>query len=459
VEVQSERLATSLGDPAFLLRAQFVGSRNTKTNGPTEYGDITPMWTQLRGYRTIPLLAVAIGGALACSASPNPNAGFQTRDSAGVEIVENGARVASRQLGAILVEQQGRRIETPDLATVRAALLLEDGRIVLTDNAASRLVFLGPDSGMVRSVGRRGDGPGEFRGFRGLWRCVNDTLAVRSGLAGVQLFDSDGRFVRMNAAPRLRGGAVGVTFDCSFIVMPDAQAAAQKGLMAGDSMVLAWYDLRRDTVVGAVTVPTPAREVIDYLGERMAVPIPFAPRPVFTLHGDQLLVGLGKSAEVRVFDSQARLTRILRWTAEPAPLSRSDRDHYEQLRLQLDERIGAGMTDRTPAIRKFSLPAMKPVYSAMRVDDDGRLWVRKYPDAWEGFERVHGPNLARQDPEWWIFAPSGRLLGSVTSPRNLRIMDMRGGMLLGLRSDSLNVPHLYVFPLMLERLILAADTL
>ena len=76
------------------------------------------------------------------------------------------------------------------------------GNLVVLDVLDNRVVVIGPDGGLVRAVGRKGEGPGEFRHIRALavWR--DGRIAVPDVRhAAIQVFGPGGeleRFVRMD---------------------------------------------------------------------------------------------------------------------------------------------------------------------------------------------------------------------------------------------------------------------
>lgn len=382
---------------------------------------------------------------LNCAGASDGSNGFVRRDSGGVEIVESGESASALQLGAILDEGLGVGLATPELARIVSAHLLADGRTVLTDDPSHRLVFIDPDGESYTTVGRSGDGPEEFRSFRGMWRCATDTLVVRSGIADVRILASDGTFANAPSGHRIRGTGYGVSTDCSRLVQlhwDDPDRLAER-----DSATFVWYDFRRDSVTNVARVPLQPRQVALVRGvERMPVPVPFSERPVAAVGGDLLYIGLGGAAEVRAYDLEGRLVRIYRWAAEGEELTAADRDRYETMRGQIDGIVGENASIDITPLSAFDLPTHKPVYTRLLVDDAGYLWVRKYPRNWEDFERI-SPALSEAESTWWIFAPSGRLLGTATTPRNFQIMDVRNGSVLGIRADSFNVPRPHVYPL------------
>jgi hypothetical protein len=213
-----------------------------------------------------------------------------------------------------------------------------------------------------------------------------------------------------------------------------------------DSSTLAWYRPARDSIVAVIKLAKQARQVVPYLGERFPVPVPFADEPLVAVAQDRMYVGRTGRPEIRVYDRTGSLERIVRWPARGAPVTAKDRDDYEKARLGLDARLGKGYTAQTPALGGFRLPDTKPIYSQVLVDDRGQLWVRKVPENWEGLPRSSSPSL-NQQPEWWVFTAQGQLVGTVTMPPDVVVKEIRNGVVVGLRMDENNVPHMYLAPI------------
>ncbi|HJR36471.1 MAG TPA: hypothetical protein VJ817_16055, partial [Gemmatimonadales bacterium] len=104
-----------------------------------------------------------------------------TRDSLGIPIVENRAPAEVRApwiLDTSSVVDIGSQSADPsqEFSGFVIPVLLSDGRIVVANSGSSELRFFGPDGVWVKSVGRRGGGPGEFEDLGWLDAGAGDTL-------------------------------------------------------------------------------------------------------------------------------------------------------------------------------------------------------------------------------------------------------------------------------------------
>jgi len=371
-------------------------------------------------------------GVLACGGEGEFSVGFERTDSAGVEIVHNmGVASSAFQLDS------GRVLPGPPLARVQAGRLLNGGQAVYSDGARNRLIFAHPDSSGWRSVGGPGEGPGEFRGIRAIWRCGGDTLVVRSGLSGAQLFTIEGQYARSIVDPRIRGGGLGVSSDCGRFALMSPMSASEQNLMA-DSLTYGWYDPAAGSLAASIRIPIARRQVISFYGEEVPAAVPFENDAILAVADSLMYSGSASIPAIRTFDPAGLLIRIARWQAHPQALTDDDRSRYERMRMELDTLQGPGASDRVPRLDAFELPKVKPLMSRLISGGGGDLWIQKYPSYWEGFESSH--TAASDEVEWWVMDSSGKILGSVAAAPQTRILDVRSGSVLTVRPDRMGVP-------------------
>ena len=76
---------------------------------------------------------------------------------------------------------------------IRSVDFDENGNLHILDSQADRVVVVGPDGDFVRTVGKPGEGPGEFSSLRDLVVHRNGSYAVLT-FGSIHLFDADGEF-------------------------------------------------------------------------------------------------------------------------------------------------------------------------------------------------------------------------------------------------------------------------
>ena len=379
----------------------------------------------------------AAAAAIACS-NDGVRSTTTVRDSAGVEIVENGATGAWTPAAAWTVA------DTPSLsiggddsdsttifARVRRVTRLGDGRIVVANAGTSQLRFYDSTGRFLTAVGRPGKGPGEFNWLGPALRTDGDSLILWDPNNGrLSVFDSSGQLVR--AVP-LRSGQ-GVSFPDPFGRASDGaligrvgERTSSVGAIRGSAFFVSYGPdlVPIDTIA---TRPSDER-FVQPCGQGMCgYDPPFSRSTVMAFARDRLYVGSGDRYEIAVIGMDGREIRSIRALVANRTVTRADaarqRDEFlalarnEERRQEL-ERVYSVMT----------MPETMPAYNDLRVDRVGNLWVEDYRATDE------------EVPQWTVFDSTGHLLGAVDTPRSLRIDDIGDDYLLGVFRDSLDVEH------------------
>ena len=146
--------------------------------------------------------------------------------------------------------------------------------------------------------------------------------------------------------------------------------------------------------------------------------VPFMPEPRWAM-GTGLFVGTGASFEVAVYRHDVGLTRIIRGPA-------IERDLRDAVVQRYGEELLADAVDDNERrqIEQFlaNVPFARqsPAFGDIRVDALGYLWAERY--------RLSG----EAQPEWFVFDTNGRWLGTVRTPRSLRVFEIGEHYILGL---------------------------
>lgn len=173
--------------------------------------------SRLRSSRAVVVLAAA-GFLAACgertSSDDAPDGTDGTppavavRDSAGIEIVESTAPIWAGGTPWSVGAEPEVSIGVVDgpaeyqLSAVSSAVRLPDGRILVAEGGSGELRYYGADGEHLRSVGREGEGPGEFSSVAGL-ALVGDIFFVYDrDLARFSLLDLDVERVRIYGLER-----------------------------------------------------------------------------------------------------------------------------------------------------------------------------------------------------------------------------------------------------------------
>lgn len=398
-------------------------------------------------------LAAAFLAALACSGDEPSGDAIVMRDSAGIAIVENDLlRLdASCSLGptptlSIGEEEAGETFgEEYVLGNVAGATRLSDGTIVLANRGTHQLRYYGPDGRYVRSAGREGEGPGEFREPFYLHALPGDTVYAGDFRPfRFLVFDREGQWSRfVEPQPRMINtpASMNVLDDGRLVLAvedPDDRSSTER------------FPMRRLTVQlhakdGALT-DTVAR--LDYGRYGMVVEgSNFYIFPFFesfgrvVARGDRIVIGHGSTREliVRRASGGTPIERIVHWTGVSQEITDAD---VATERARERARFSRGTRPPSPAILESVAGEGRPVadrfpaFTRIGLGRDGRIWMREYQ-----------PPTDSSVWRWTAFSDEGRFECRVQTPRFADILEFGADYLLVLDEDSLGVERVKQFAL------------
>jgi hypothetical protein len=342
--------------------------------------------------RRPPALLLALAATTACAGdSATPSA--VTRDSAGIVIVEN----TTRQLDADRawrvdpepVVQIG-MIDGPAeylLASVSGAVRLADGRIAIGDAGAGSIRVYDARGRHLRSFGRPGQGPGEFRSLS-LHAMPGDTLLILDVTnRRLSVLDATTGFVRfMPLPPDVPALDVhGVLGDGTILAWQLRPPEPKPATIAWDSLVLLRVRLADAAAEPIARLPSRQRDAAPGL-ERVSVVAPAG-------HG--FWFGTAGTFEIGYHDLAGRLTRIARL--------------------------------------EHTAPPDTPSYVGALADPAGNAWIWSFGENWS--------------PDWFVFSPAGELLAKVTMPAGFQPWEIGDDYVLARHWDEYQVEYVRLYRL------------
>ena len=348
-------------------------------------------------------------------------AGVIRRDSAGIEIVENHA--PERLPGHFWTIDSEPEIviggqEDPSGAVgdsghlvwqVYGLARLNDGRVAVLSAGNRQLAMFTPSGELVRTIGRAGDGPGEFTRPDYLQYLPPDTLAVWDTWFGpVAYFDLEGNLLKQRSLDlaliieRTGGNAESPRHplpDGSFVIRatggdPNFRRPAPGSVYRGSPTDF----LRVDSSYATHHMGAWPLWEMWYPGPGIDAP-PFPYYYVLDSHvaggGDPLVIYVseGDRNEIHQFAPDGTLLRIIRRTTDPVPLT----DRSRQAWLQ-----SAGEGEDPRILEMMPVRESYPPVGALVVDTEGYLWVREWSSSESGMP-----------DQWSVFGREGRWLGII----------------------------------------------
>jgi len=315
---------------------------------------------------------------------------------------------------------------------VRSVVADAEGNVYVADGQAREIRVFGADGAHLRTLGREGAGPGEFRNLVGLaW--LGDALAAKDpGNGRIQLLSPAGEDAGTRPATSATGSAgifhprrVG---DAEFWV-PDFVVGGGGGLQSV---------FVRHTAEGAVdTVPALERPEnappggVLCRGEGFITSFRFASASqlVFGFAPDRgRLASWTDAYRFALLDATGDTVRTVSWLRDPVPI---DDDAWEE---ETAEFRGFQQARRTADCDPASphRPSHHATLRHLSTDDAGRLWVESYTP--EGYV-------------WDVFDGDGRWLAEVRLPERQEVVPpyIRDGVLYQVETDDFDVQYVTAY--------------
>jgi len=384
-----------------------------------------------------------LAGLAACTQESAPVTAA-VRDSAGIRIVEHPAEL---ELATWTLEAQpeatiGDRAEddvTHQFTQIRGAVRLSDGRLVVGDWDSREARYFDAAGNHLRTVGGRGEGPGELRNLYNIDRVRGDTLVVGGWPIGSRYwFDENGDFVRNQALGPWFPGMLGRTLVDGSLVLDTYEFGSYGNTLENWAANGTEADLRPEGIVELVSADGPRTDTIGTikgetwhkvgeLRQDFAMhALPYTTKGLVAWSREHLFIGHTETPEVRTFDTQGSLSMILRWVPDDVSVTRADRSAFAEGVVD-----GVRNPNRLPFLRRWlseiSYPDNKPSFAAMISSEDSTLWIR--PSVRSDADEVR----------WTIYGPDGRAVANIDTPSDLEVLDVDATHLVAKRTDEFDV--------------------
>ena len=381
-----------------------------------------------------------------------------TRDSAGIEIIENPRPAHGSRLGWVAPEPSlsigTREGDAPYLLfRVRDAMRLPDGRFVVADQGSNELRVFDASGIHAATWSREGEGPGEFTQLAGIAPWPSDSLlAWNARPPGFTVFDLHGNAGRTFALPRADRVTLAAPLGFGGII-------AYRGRFGTASVSvnaeLSEYEIRNGEGDHSATLGVfPGRQYYSasMLGTETTMLLPFSPSIAAASWGGLVVVAPNHGYEIRAFGSDGTLRRIVRRDHTPIHPTPAYREAFfrEFLRERgFSPEVASSEEEALEQVRQtmgeIPLPETLPAFATVLTDAIDHLWVREFRILDGEFE-IPGQETAA-GPVWTVFDPNGHVLGFVETPPGLHIYEIGADYILGHETDEDGIEYVRLWPL------------
>jgi len=392
---------------------------------------------------------LTILSAVGCTEGPEARTwGGTVLDSAGVRMVHNpetGLWCAGDEWTFTEELKIGEDVGDPSYEFGRIAGIQvgREGSIFVLDQMASEIRVFDRDGRHARTFGKRGEGPGELSSAAaGLFLMADGSLVVPDlGNSRISWMAPDGGFIRSVAASYATGFPVRWDSDERGSVLVQRRAMGfneDPALNAGDPLV------RIDPAGGEeMLVLLPKARTVWMEGATPRFKY-FETEPTWDLgSGGVLLTAMTQEYRIEVRDGTGALRSVITRPWVPRAVSSADRNRFEMLLREALGRmdLSPGAIDRQ--IRNLSFGETFPAFNRLMAGPDGTILAQQVEELGEMETLDLSEEMSRRlgSSRWDVFDPEGRFLGPVELPPRFTPMVWETQAVYGRWLDDLDRAH------------------
>jgi len=325
-------------------------------------------------------------------------------------------------------------------AALVGAIRLPDGRIVVGDRGDYSLRVFDGSGKLVKSLGRKGAGPGEMNYLARFWKCGDQIVTYDIGNGNrVTIFGPDlalRRSFQFGAAGQ--GGGSPYTSACN----PSGQFIhhgweTRKDFKNGAfrANVPFWTSGLDSNVHAIGTIAGSERwGQFNDQGNGGTRPMPLGKQPVIAIGPDRIYTGTADTYTITMYDLSGKVIGTFSKPTAQLAVTKADID----LAIE-DEAAGKDDVGRERVRKSYEaieLPKTIPAYKAMLVDSEGMVWIRDY--------RRASPTFA----QWTVFTRDGKQIAEVQLPLHLTVSEIGRDYVLGKYIDPVeDIPEIRMYRL------------
>jgi hypothetical protein len=357
-------------------------------------------------------MALVLCGFLhACDTSDPRSSTTQEVDSAGTRIIIGEREGTAWPVASDMILGGEPGDERAEFFRVAGGAFLPNGTIAVVNAGTAEVRLYDRDGAYRSAVGRKGQGPGEFRFPNGVWPVVGDSIAVwDGGLQRLSFFDGEGHFGRSySPANMINPSPVTVTLSGWAVFRDDHFDFSSP---PGSGVSFSEYYLLDAS--GGVADQLPRQPLGEFgrfgpdgmMGLRL-----FGGVTAATGGQEEYWIGTTERDEIRSYSLAGRLQSIVRWPGEDRRVTPGEVELAKSLALS---EAPAADRDRLEAqFRNRPTNDLFPSHSRIIVDRAGLLWI----------ERYRRPSESADPRRWDILDHDGRFVGFVHVNAATRILD------------------------------------
>jgi hypothetical protein len=367
---------------------------------------------------------------------------------------------------ATLIEEQSIGVadgaEEYMLGEISDIALGRDGSLYVFDRQVPTIRQYDAQGKFLRTIGRRGAGPGEYRSASGLAAMPDGRLLLwDTGNWRINVYSAKGDVLTQWTTPSGMSGGGTAMYSRAIMVDTSGWVITRKTIFDVRDIMnrpTIWLRYRPDgTPMDTIHAPASPRVMgnLSASTERSRVTdeVPFAPKRIVVMSPLGYLIAGYPDRYAFEIHEPGRPVVSVRRDVKAAPVSRAER---AEARRKSEERMRR--TDPTWSWNGPEIPDVKPLYADIQVGLDGRIWVAVIPEVSPRVGNSSGgggvgpsgrrppPQLESGEPPrpalYDVFEPDGPYIGQVQVPARVSSVVRRGDQVWGIAWDADDVPRI-----------------
>ena len=410
-----------------------------------------------------PMRQIACIAAVVVLQMPDEAGAQSVRDSAGIRVVTHPAAARPRttwrldprpilQLGGVSGTGATEFSDIWDVART------PDGGVVASDGATQELRVFDARGQFTHSIGRRGQGPGEFNQIKKI-AVYGDTIYAVDTRRGTAVFLLDGTLVRHPPLPVTTPWypiEVGGVFADGSVLLTGAGGTREEMQRVGRRVEMrGLLRIARDSRSADVLQLVPTYEHFRAADEppgggNVVVLAPSFSSAVFR---DHFCMGRPVRYEVTCLDADGTVKQVIRRDIATQQVTRAAREAVIASRKKVPPATGGHAQPSAIELEQLALrtPIAEslPAYDFMMRGYDGELWVSDVLlAAWTKpyWEQVPAGTMRR----WNVFARDGSWIAAIDVPARLLVRDIGRDYILGVTRDDDGVEGVAMYRLLVR---------
>jgi len=334
------------------------------------------------------------------------------RNAIGALLCAGQPVVAYAQVPTKLISVRRLSAETHDLSSLSAVAIGPNGTVVVTQGQDRSLRFFSKDLKPLKSVGRSGEGPGEFQSLKSVVWSGQKLLVMDARLARISEFSQTGAYVgSVPFALALLPGAHAEYRQLSpqRVVGPsEILSLAVLGTRGAFSLWVIVSDASGTFLRTVAAVPADRCELE---GPSVSVMMPYCPRALVGYSHSGVRIATGSLEKTSGTTGEFRVKTY--FSSGSADLSVSIKVPLERVPRSISDSVVKALYARVPQaqslLRGKRIPGSYPPVRELVVGEDGAVWLRVYETTAKG-------------SMWWLVTPTGKVGATIRLPEDARLV-------------------------------------